>query len=78
VRKLTIGSFRQEACAGDSGPTRPLHQVERALRGRFRLWIQNRNGPESLNSIFSHSRATVGPDTILNLSSVQYVLWRSL
>jgi hypothetical protein len=26
---------------------RPLHQVERALRARFQLWIQNRNETES-------------------------------
>ncbi len=25
--------------SGDRGPTRPLHQVERALRARFRMWI---------------------------------------
>jgi hypothetical protein len=31
---------------------RPLHQVERALRARFRLWIKNRNLSDSSIQFF--------------------------
>ena len=33
---------------------RPLHPVERALRARFRLQIQNVMGPDGSDSILSH------------------------
>ncbi len=48
MKKLKIGSFRKKRAQ-----ERPLHQVERALRARFRLWTQNCNLAASFDSIFS-------------------------
>jgi len=47
------GPSRKKRVQGDGGPTRPLHQVERALRARFRPWIQRPRWPELLDLIFS-------------------------
>ena len=66
MKKLKIGPFRQQACA-----ERPLHQVDRALRARFWLWIQNGSLSDSSDSIFSQLQGegrqalgwVVGPET---------------
>ena len=43
---------------------RPLHLVERALRARFRLQIQNVMGPDGSDSIFSQLQEWPGATTV--------------